>query len=190
MASARKRATATNEARRDRRRPATSAASGSRAPRPQGKTGPKKGLTVQQERFCQAFAKTGHITESYLAAYPKVKRTTAATQGSELLKNPEISARVAELRAKIEHEAVVDAAWILKCLRKVAEQSMAAVPVLDSRGEPTGEYRFDSSGANRSLELIGKYLGMWTDKLKLSLPDVKGMTDEELEATARALGLE
>lgn len=192
--SPQKRGNATNAARGDRRRPATPGqpkkASGSGAPAPRRKTGRKKGLTAQQERFCQAFAKTGHLTDSYLEAYPRVARASAATLGGRVLKRVEISARVAELRAKIEHEAVVDAAWILKSLRAVAERCMTAVPVLDAEGDPTGEYRFDSAGANRSLELIGKYLGMWTDKLKLSLPDVKNMTDEEIEAAARALGLE
>lgn len=171
---------------RKARQPTTATASGT--PKPKGKTGRKKGLTPQQERFCQEFARTGHITESYLAAYPKVKRNTAATQGSALLKTPEISTLVAELRAKVEREAVVDAAWILKSLRKVAEQSMAAVPILVD-GKPSGEYRFDSAGANRSLELLGKHLGMWTDKLKLDLSDLKGMSDDELDAAAQAMGL-
>lgn len=32
---------------------------------------------------------------------------------------------------------------------------------MDKEGNETGEYRFDSAGANRALELLGRHLGMW-----------------------------
>ena len=31
---------------------------------------------------------------------------------------------------------------------------------------PTGEYQFDSSGANKATELIGKHLGMFKETIK------------------------
>jgi phage terminase small subunit len=40
---------------------------------------------------------------------------------------------------------------------------MAREPVLDSKGEPTGEYKFNAMGANKALELIGKHLGLFKD---------------------------
>jgi len=53
---------------------------------------------------------------------------------------------------------------------------MQAEPVLDRRGEPvyvetpTGElapaYTFQAAPANRSLELIGKHLGLFPDKVE------------------------
>jgi hypothetical protein len=52
--------------------------------------------------------------------------------------------------------------------------------VLDRKGVPTGEYKFDSAGANRSLELLGKELGMFGEK-KLSRDNpLEEMSEEDL----------
>jgi hypothetical protein len=40
---------------------------------------------------------------------------------------------------------------------EVFERCMQHKPVLDKDGNPTGEYRFDSAGAARALELMGKH---------------------------------
>ena len=47
---------------------------------------------------------------------------------------------------------------------------MQVRPVLDNRGQSTGEYRWDGHVANRALELIGKHLGMFTERPAESLP--------------------
>ena len=54
--------------------------------------------------------------------------------------------------------------FVLKGLREVYDRSMQAVQVLDAKGVPTGEWRHDGMNANRALENIGKYLGMFIDK--------------------------
>ena len=41
----------------------------------------------------------------------------------------------------------------------------------------TGEYVFDSKGALKALELIGKHLGMFEDKLKLNAQVDTGKLD-------------
>jgi phage terminase small subunit len=56
-------------------------------------------------------------------------------------------------------------------LHDVEKKCRADVPVLDKRGQPTGEYRFDSAGANRALELIGKHLGMFKERVEHTGPD-------------------
>ena len=40
---------------------------------------------------------------------------------------------------------------------------MQAVPVMDREGHETGEWEFDSGGANRALELLGKHLQLFGD---------------------------
>lgn len=54
--------------------------------------------------------------------------------------------------------------YILKSLKKIADRCMQDEQVVDSKGEPTGEYKFDSRGANKSLELLGKNLNLWKDQ--------------------------
>lgn len=48
---------------------------------------------------------------------------------------------------------------------------MQAKEVRDSKGNGTGIYVFDSKGANRSLELIGKHLGMFVEKKEITGKD-------------------
>jgi phage terminase small subunit len=58
----------------------------------------------------------------------------------------------------------LDRAWVLGQLRANAERAMQTTPVLDAKGQPTGEYRWDGSVANRALELLGKELGMFIER--------------------------
>jgi hypothetical protein len=37
---------------------------------------------------------------------------------------------------------------------------MQEVPVLDKKGEPIGEYKFDPSAANTALKLIGNHMAV------------------------------
>ena len=46
---------------------------------------------------------------------------------------------------------------------------------IDSNGQPTGEYRFDSSGANNATAHLGKIIGVFEkdneqSKINLSIP--------------------
>lgn len=66
--------------------------------------------------------------------------------------------------ALVAGEAVADAAlrlgithgYILEGLKDIKERCMQAEPVLDSEGNPTGEYRFDAKGALGALKLMGE----------------------------------
>jgi len=54
--------------------------------------------------------------------------------------------------------------------------------------EPSGEYKFDSSGANRSLELIGRHFKMFTDKVELSGDAENPLTLLISEISGKTLG--
>ena len=45
---------------------------------------------------------------------------------------------------------------------------MQAVAVMDAEGNPIGEYRYNGAVANKSLELLGRHLGMFTDKQEIT----------------------
>ena len=80
-------------------------------------------------------------------------------------------AEIARLRSQVDRVAVVDAAYVLTRLRENVERAMTAEPVRDADGNPTGEYRYEGAVANRALELLGKTLGMFRDKVEHSGPD-------------------
>lgn len=111
---------------------------------------------------------------------------SAKSQGHRLLTDDDILARVKELKDKRADELDLDAYWVLKRLKEVSDRSMQAEPVMEydhAAGEmvPTGEYEFDSQGANRSTELIGKHIGMFDPKLDLQ----KKMLEAQIEKLNR-----
>jgi phage terminase small subunit len=142
-------------------------------------------LTERQERFCKEYIIDLNGTQAAIRAGYSEK--TAKEISSENLTKPNIINRIAELTKPKLDELDISAEWILKSLKSVAERCMQAEPVM-SKGEngemiPTGEYKFEHSGANKSLELLGKYQKLFTDKVEHSGSiDLTGKSDAELEA--------
>lgn len=98
---------------------------------------------------------------------------TAYSSGQRLLKKPKVKEELArQMKAKTE-KLDITSDYVLSNLKTVAERCMQGEPILEydkETGEyiPTGEWKFDASGANRSLELLGKYLKLFTDKVESS----------------------
>lgn len=137
-------------------------------------------LNPREEVFALMLASGKTQYESYCLAYPKArkwKRTSVDPEASKLAGEPKIITRVRRLQAQIEAKVVDDAVvtreWIVDRLKEVAARCMQALPVRDKKGElvmvpietASGDvelraiYTFDSSGANRALELLGKAEG-------------------------------
>lgn len=57
--------------------------------------------------------------------------------------------------------------WVLGELRRVYDRCMKIQEIKDVYGQPTGEFKFDSRGALRALELIGRHVDVraWEDKV-------------------------
>ena len=128
----------------------------SRKPRP---------LTLKQQAFVRALplsksAKEAAIKAGYSNSSPHVPESMA----SENMRKPEILAALETQIAAAAREVGVTPAYVLGGLKNNHERSIQAVPVLDRKGEPTGEYQYEGAVANRSLELLGKHLGMFEDK--------------------------
>jgi hypothetical protein len=56
-------------------------------------------------------------------------------------------------------------AWVLERLAENVRRAMQIEPVT-LRGLPTGEYRYEGSIANRALELLGKELGLFVERIE------------------------
>ena len=120
-------------------------------------------LNAKQTRFVAEYLIDLNATQAAIRA--GYSEATAGSIGGENLQKPEIAAAIAAGQADQVHSAGITREWVLSRLRDVAERAMQAVPVLDREGNETGEYRFDAAGANKSLELLGKHLGMFADKV-------------------------
>lgn len=117
----------------------------------------------KHEEFAYEIATGTPASQAYLnAGYsPNGKE-----QGSSrLLKNVDIQNRIEEIRnniqKKVEANVGITKAYVIQKLEENRTRAMQEVPVLDSKGKPTGDYKYDGAVANKALELIGKELGMF-----------------------------
>ncbi|MFO0813571.1 MAG: terminase small subunit [Gemmatales bacterium] len=126
-------------------------------------------MNHKQERFVEEYLIDCNATQAAIRAGYSPK--TADEYGRQLLGKTGVREAIQKGLAEKSNRCQVDAEWVVKNLKTVAERCMQTEPVVDATGEPTGEYRFDSRGAARALELIGKHIGMFRDKLEVTGKD-------------------
>ena len=103
-----------------------------------------KGLTPKQEKFCQAYIKTGNATESYRAAYNciKMKPESVNRMAYDLLQDLKITSRIKELSAEIKNQAIADAEEIQMVLTTLLRgQATEECVVVESTGDYCSEAR-------------------------------------------------
>ena len=109
------------------------------------KNNPDK-LTFRQEQFIAEFIKDRNATQAAIRAGYAV--SSAKTLALNNLNNPVVMSRIKELTERNSESAGVDASFVLRELKRVAEQEDVA-----------------QSTKVRALELIAKHLGMLEDRL-------------------------
>ena len=84
-------------------------------------------LTPKQEAFCLAYLKTGNASEAYRLSYDakKMKPETVNRTAKELIDNPKIAARMAELNASAVTDAVMTRQEALERLSRFARTDLA-----------------------------------------------------------------
>lgn len=151
------------------------------------------GLTPEQEAYarCRAFG----MSQGESIVFATNGRVKAPTAGTNMEKDyPLVRARINELSVEVSQRvieaAAINKSWVIDRLKKVAERCMQAEPVMkmiDGELQETGEYKFDSAGANRALELLGKELQMFQTKVTVQHDHVTTMSDDQLMQLARQL---
>lgn len=141
-------------------------------------------LTDMKKRFADHYLVELNATAAAkLAGYSE---KTAYSQGQRLLKDVDVRAYIEPRQQKISDELEIDAKWVQQKLVTVTERCMQAEPVMkwdygEKKLVETGEYAFDSQGANKALELLGKSKGMFIEKHEHSgrMVVIKGEGDLE-----------
>lgn len=119
-------------------------------------------LTGKQENFCQEYLIDCNATQAAIRAGYSEK--TAYAIGEQNLRKLEIKNRLDELRQPLQEATKLSQQWVLNRFKEISDRCMTAEPVMIYDGENwvnSGEYKFDSAGANKATEQIGKHLGFY-----------------------------
>lgn len=153
-------------------------------------------LTEKKRIFVDEFLIDLNATRAYKAAYPKVKNDdVAAAAASRLKKEPEVAAYIEKRMKDRQKRTEITQDWVLEELRRIADvngSDFAKVVIKDGCPDveliPTddlseekrsaisaikqGKYgiSIESYDKVKALELLGRHLGMWNDKLDINAP--------------------
>lgn len=123
-------------------------------------------LTRKQDTFARQVAAGVGLSEAYRDAYRagSMQAQSVWPEASRLAKNPKVAARIDELRVEAEEMrrmAALDREEAI--LKRLEHEAMTA--------------RTDGARV-KALELLGKHLGMFTDRVVVEAPD---RTEAEIE---------
>lgn len=153
-------------------------------------------LNDKQKRFAAEYLKDLNATQAYIRAGYSAKG--ADVSGHRLLGDARIAKLIENGKAKRMETVKIDADYVLRQSVKLHERCMSeASPVMvregknmvqDTDDEGNLLFKFDSGGAAKGLELIGKHITIqsFNDKKTVTL-DLDDATREELEAELAAL---
>jgi phage terminase small subunit len=139
-------------------------------------------LSGKQQKFVEEYIKDPqNLSAAYKRAGYRACGHSADVNASRLLKNADIKSAIAEAHKEVRKETLVTVEYVVSGLREVAQRCMQREKVMVGSGKDrkqlqvyttdpaTGKevlanvWTFDSSGANRSLELLGKHVGAFAD---------------------------
>jgi len=132
----------------------------------------KKKLTDKQQRFVKEYLVDLNATQAAIRAGYKEKR--AYQIGHENLRKPEIEVAVQDEMNKRSERTEVTQDFVLNGIVENIKRCEQAGPVLDRKGNqiyvntPDGKvapaYTYDAKNALKGYDLLGKNLGLWTEK--------------------------
>lgn len=144
-------------------------------------------LTMQQEAYCRARAMGMSLQEAALAIGTPIAPSTARVWEKN---NTRIIARIQELSGIATNNAIIrtglNREWIISRLMTVVDRCMESEPVTDNEGNETGTYKFDASGANQALRMLGDTMGLFKPAEKKD-DDYANLSDADLARIAHEL---
>lgn len=164
-------------------------------------------MTEKQKIFADEYLIDLNATRAYRVAYPNVKKDdTAAVNGSKLLRNAKVAEYIQERMQERQQRTEVTQDRVVQELAAIAfakatdyvmvkSNGPAAVVMIKSTDDLTDEQvraiAGIKEGANgieiklndkeKALELLGRHLGMWNDKLEVKAPAIDDSI-KEMEA--------
>jgi len=151
-------------------------------------------LTAKQKVFADEYLIDLNATRAYKVAYPNVKKDeTAAANSSRMLRNAKVEDYIRKRMKDREKRTEITQDMVLKELAKIGFADVTDFVTIENKGirravqvKTTDEMPGDKMGAiagikegangieiklndkGKALELIGRHLGMFKDKLEVS----------------------
>jgi phage terminase small subunit len=126
---------------------------------------PKGKLTPKQALFVKEYVVDLNATQAAIrAGYDPTK--ARYTSCRLLATNVNIQAAIQKEKEKRNARVEISQDWVLKRLKIVAKRCLEEIPVTDREGNEIGSWKFEAAGANKALELLGKHLAMFTEKVE------------------------
>ena len=145
-------------------------------------------LTPKQQRFVDEYLIDLNATQAAIRSGYSEK--TARKIGSENLTKLDIQEAIQEARSKLSERTEITQDYVLTNIKKVVERCMQQEAVQARDGSPLlvegpeGDlaclFEFKETGALKGLELLGKHLGMFKEKIEHSV-QVKQQLGELLD---------
>jgi phage terminase small subunit len=123
-------------------------------------------LTNKQKAFVREYVIDSNATQAAIrAGYSK---KTAANIGNQLLQKTTIKEAINNKNKEVADKCLVTVEYIIEGLKEVITKCLQQEPVMKWDYEQkklveTGEWKFDSHGANKAFELLGRYKQMFKD---------------------------
>ena len=131
-------------------------------------------LTPKQQRFVEEYLIDLNATQAAIRAGYSEK--TAAAIGAENLIKPNIAKAIQEAKNKLSERTEITQDYVLTNIKRVIERCMQQEAVQARDGSPLlvegpeGDlaclFEFKETGALKGLELLGRHLGLFVDKVQ------------------------
>lgn len=145
-------------------------------------------LPIKQEKFCLEYAKSGNQRQAYIKAGYKCKNENSAdASASQLLRNPKVKERLAELAEEVKNASIADITELQQTLTSIIRKQLSEeVIVVESTGDFKSEARkMDKEPSIKdiisAINTLGKMQGAFVDKVELNALPVVIAGDDGLE---------
>lgn len=131
-------------------------------------------MTPKEQKFCEEYLIDLNATQAAIRA--GYSEDSARQIGSENLSKPYIQEEISKRRSELSQKTGLSQEWVLNRFKDISDKCVQATPVmrfdyesksmvqetaLNENNKEVGVFTFDSSGANKATEMIGKHLGFF-----------------------------